>query len=34
MHFSETFEAASKIGGESLWITSTIDVSGKYPVGV
>ena len=34
MQFSETFEAAAHIGGESLWITSTIDVSGKYPVGV
>lgn len=34
MQFSETFEAAAKIGGESLWITSTIDVSGKYPAAV
>ncbi|HEX6686805.1 MAG TPA: major capsid protein [Candidatus Limnocylindrales bacterium] len=34
MTFSETFEAAAKIGGESLWITSTIDVSGKYPAAV
>lgn len=34
MQFSETFEAAAHIGGESLWITSTIDVSGKYPAAV
>jgi hypothetical protein len=34
MAFSETFEAAALIGGESLWITSTIDVSGKYPAAV
>lgn len=29
MEFSETFEAVANIGCESLWITSTIDVSGK-----
>lgn len=29
MEFSETFEAAANIGCESMWITSTIDVSGK-----
>lgn len=34
MEFSETFEAAALIGGESLWVTSTIDVSGKYPAAV
>lgn len=30
MQFSEVFESAVNIGCESLWITSTIDVSGKY----
>jgi outer membrane biosynthesis protein TonB len=34
MTFAETFEAAALIGGESLWFTSTIDVSGKYPAAV
>ena len=34
MQFSETFEAAAHIGGESLWITSTINVSGAYPAGI
>lgn len=34
MEFAETFEAAALIGGESLWVTSTIDVSGKYPAAV
>lgn len=34
MQFSETFEAAAKIGGESLWVTSTISVNGGYPNGV
>lgn len=29
MEFSETFEAAANIGCESMWITSTIDVTGK-----
>jgi hypothetical protein len=29
MQFSETFESVVNIGCESLWITSTIDVSGK-----
>jgi hypothetical protein len=29
MEFSENFEAAANIGCESLWITSTISVSGK-----
>ncbi|MGV1079723.1 MAG: major capsid protein [Candidatus Nanopelagicales bacterium] len=30
MQFSETFESAVRIGGESLWITSPIDVLGQY----
>jgi hypothetical protein len=34
MQFSETFEAAAHIGGESLWVTSTINVSGTYPAAV
>lgn len=34
MTFAESFEAAALIGGESLWFTSTIDVSGKYPAAV
>jgi hypothetical protein len=34
MEFSETFEAAAKIGGESLWITSAINISGTYPAAV
>jgi hypothetical protein len=34
MEFSETFEAAAHIGGESLWITSTVNVSGTYPAAV
>src|SRR6478609_10591623 len=29
MQFSETFEATANIGCESMWITSTIDVTGK-----
>lgn len=29
MTFSETWEAAVNVGCESLWVTSTIDVSGK-----
>jgi hypothetical protein len=29
MQFSETFESVVNIGCESMWITSTIDVSGK-----
>lgn len=29
MQFSETFESVVNIGCESLWITSTVDVSGK-----
>lgn len=29
MTFSETFESAVNIGCESLWLTSTVDVSGK-----
>lgn len=29
MEFSETFESVANIGCESLWVTSTIDVSGK-----
>lgn len=31
MEFSETFEAAAHIGGESLWVTSAINVAGTYP---
>lgn len=34
MEFSETFEAAAKIGGESLWITSAINISGAYPAAI
>jgi hypothetical protein len=34
MQFSETFEAAAKIGGESLWVTSTVSYTGGYPAGV
>jgi hypothetical protein len=34
MQFSETFEAAAHIGGESLWVTSTVNVSGTYPAAV
>jgi hypothetical protein len=34
MQFSETFEAAAHIGGESLWVTSTVNVSGQYPTAV
>lgn len=34
MTFSETFEAAAKIGGESLWITSAINISGAYPAAI
>jgi hypothetical protein len=34
MQFSEAFEAAARIGGESLWVTSTINVSGTYPAAV
>jgi outer membrane biosynthesis protein TonB len=34
MQFSETFEAAAHIGGESLWVTSTVSVSGQYPTAV
>ena len=30
MQFSEVFEAAVKIGGESLWVTSPISVLGQY----
>jgi hypothetical protein len=30
MQFSEVFEAAANIGCESLWITSTVNVSGLY----
>jgi hypothetical protein len=29
MQFSETFESVANIGCESMWITSTIDVTGK-----
>lgn len=29
MQFSETFESVVNVGCESLWVTSTIDVSGK-----
>lgn len=28
--FSETFEGAAKLGGESLWITSPVEVRGGY----
>src|SRR6478752_3749506 len=34
MQFSETFEAAAHIGGESLWVTSTVSYTGGYPAGV
>jgi hypothetical protein len=34
MEFSESFEAAAHIGGESLWVTSTVNVSGTYPAAV
>jgi len=34
MEFSESFEAAAHIGGESLWVTSTVSVSGQYPTAV
>jgi hypothetical protein len=30
MQFAESWEAAAKLGGESFWITSAIDVSGKF----
>lgn len=30
MQFSEVFEAAVKIGGESLWVTSPLSVAGHY----
>ena len=33
MQFSETFEAAAHVGGESLWVTSTVSYTGGYPAG-
>src|SRR4029077_15082462 len=34
MEFSETFEAAAHIGGESLWGPPTVSVTGTYPAAV